>query len=201
MKKLSLLIVASLLTSAAVAQEATFGLKGGLNLSTFSASVNAESTSSRAGLNIGLYFKAPIGGNAFFRTELYYSAQGQISDWGGGDKTTAKLDYINVPFMIEVGNKVSFQGGLQPAILISAREEGTLNGSGYDEDMKDLFRSADLSLVLGIGFAPSDQFNAGLRYNLGLLDTFKADEDANISGLDFPDIKNRVFHIYVGFAF
>jgi hypothetical protein len=177
-----------------------FGFKAGLNASIFSASINSES-SFKSGFHFGIYVKTPITYRFFFRPELYYSNQGQKDNYqmpSSGTsvgKTTTTLQYINIPLLFEQGRKVSFQFGPQIGILAGSREKGTFNNQNVDEDLASVMKGADLSLVLGMGVAPGKHFNFGFRYNYGLTDIYKADNDAGVT--DFPDIKNRVLHFYV----
>lgn len=202
MKKTLLSLSLLWLITAANSQDTTtvFGLKAGINYSIFSASVNSDA-SFKTGFHIGGFIRTPISRNAFFRPEIYYSRQGQKDDLGSGDETTTTVNYVNVPFLFEIGRKVSFQFGPQMGLLVSAREKGTIGSEDIDDDLKSVMRTVDVSAVLGIGFNPSQNFHLGVRYNIGLTDIYKGDEDANIPGLDFPDIKNRVFHFYVGYSF
>jgi len=91
---------------------ASFGLKGGINLSMFSASINSESRA-KPGLAVGMYLKKQIGPKFYFRPELYYSNQGQKDNYvypTGGPSigtTTTNMHYLNVPLLFELGNKMS----------------------------------------------------------------------------------------------
>src|SRR5690348_1660593 len=99
------LLAVSLLVSCffSVAQDnpASFGLKAGLNLPIFSASVNSEA-SFKPGLHVGGYMRQPISANFFFRPEVYFSSQGQKDDYQLGNGTSVgttetTTNYINVP--------------------------------------------------------------------------------------------------------
>ena len=181
-----------------------FGLKSGVNVSIFSASVNSES-SFRTGFHIGVYVKSHMSNNWYFRPELYYSGQGQKDDWQtppngpSVGNTTTTVNYLNVPLLFETGKKVSFQFGPQIGIFLSGTEQGTINNQKVDGDLKEEFKPIDLSLVLGLSVNPTENFNFGLRLNNGLTDIYTADPD--YPGIEYPPIKNRVFHFYVGFSF
>jgi hypothetical protein len=199
MKKIVFYLVFVCYTVVSSAQsDVRFGLKGGFNLAMLSSAINSESKF-KAGSHFGVYLKAPINEKMSFRPEVYYSRQGVKSEFSATDKTTTYLNYITVPLLFEAGNKVAMQFGPQVGFLMSATEEGTIDGLKVDHDIKELFRKADFSLALGVGLNPSEHFNFGLRYTIGLSDIFKADEDNNATG--FPDIKNRVFHFYLAYSF
>ncbi len=194
------------LLSTARAQEkkkTEFGIKAGLNLAIFSASVNSES-SYKPGLNAGFYVKTQLSNVFYFRPELYYSSQGEkdnYTDYSGKShgSTTTSLNYINVPVLFEVGKKVTFQFGPQIGFLVSGKEEGTIDNKPVDDDLSSVFKSVDISGVLGIGVAPIEHFNFGARFNIGLSNNYSP--GSLPPGVDFPAIKNQVFHFYIAYGF
>jgi len=180
-----------------------FGLKTGLNVSFFSASINSE-PSVKAGFHIGVYSRTAISDKMYFRPELYFSSQGQKDEWitppNGPSlgSTTTTVNYLNVPLLFETNNKVSFQFGPQVGLLLSGREVGTINQQKVDDDLKESMKAADLSLVLGLGVNASEHLNLGVRFNIGVTPIF--DEPQGAPG-DFPKIQNRVLHLVAGFSF
>ncbi len=179
----------------------SFGIKAGLNLSILSASINSES-SFKTGLHAGVFCRTKISEKLFFRPEVIFSSQGQKDDYqdspGGPSvgKTTTTINYINIPLLLEAGNKVSVQVGVQTGILLSSKEEGEINGVKVNEDLDGVMLNPDISLVFGLGFRPVEHFDIGARLNYGITKIF---DDTDLSG--FPAIKNRVFQFYVGYAF
>lgn len=200
---LAVLVLTGLITMHTTAQEKkpSFGVKAGLNLSIFSASINSES-SWLPGFHIGCYLQQPLSEKIFFRPELYYSIQGQKDEYiqppNGPSlgKTTTKLSYLNVPLLFEFGNKVSFQAGPQLGILLSATESGTILNQQIDDDLKEIMKGIDFSLAVGTGIRLGEDVSLGARLNLGLSELFDDSGDG-----DFPSIKNRVFHFYLGYRF
>ncbi|SHG95533.1 Outer membrane protein beta-barrel domain-containing protein [Chryseolinea serpens] len=184
-----------------------FGIKGGVNVSSLSASINSESRA-KPGLALGFYVKVPMSLGGFFRPELYYSNQGQkdnyVFPYGHGGpsigSTTTSLHYINVPLLLEFGRKVSFQVGPQVGILLKGTEKGTVASVKVDDDLKDVMTKADVALVAGVGFSPGAHFNCGARYNYGISNIYKPADDGN-SNNDLPTVQNRVFHFYVAYSF
>jgi hypothetical protein len=180
-----------------------FGIKGGINVSTFSASVNSDAKS-RVGMNLGFYIKSAMTYRFFFRPELYYSGQGQKDNYiiptGGASfgSTTTSMHYINMPLLFEQGRKVSFQIGPQFGLLVKSSEKGTVSNHNVDDDLKDVMTKADFGIVLGMGISPG-KFNFGVRYNIGITDIYIGDRDSSID--DYPNIANRVFHFYVATSF
>lgn len=197
-----LLTAFSLVVTVCQAQETKtkFGLKSGFNVAVFSASINSES-SSRIGFHLGAYARVPISEKFFFRPEMYYSGQGQKDDYQtppngpSVGSTTTRVNYLNVPLLFEAGRKVNFQFGPQVGFLLSAREEGTIDGESIDDDLKSIMKSVDFSFALGLGLNAGEHTNFGIRYNAGLTTIF--DKPSS----DFPDVKNQVFHFFVGYSF
>lgn len=180
-----------------------FGIKAGMNMSILSASINSDSKF-KSGLNIGFYLKAPMGRNAFFRPEMFYSVQGQKDNYTystGADagKTTTTLSYLNIPLLLEFGKTITFQTGMQVGVLLSAGEKGRIGTEPVDDDLKKFMSKVDMSFVVGMGANLTPRFNLGARYNLGLSDIFKNAYEP-YPGLEFPSVKNRVFHFFVGYS-
>lgn len=209
MKKTLYLAGLLLVASVAMAQEqstASFGLKTGLNLSIFSASVNSE-PAFRPAIHLGFYGKVPMKNKFYFRPELYYSGQGQKTDYvipSSGQSvgsTTTSLNYLNIALLSGTGGKFSFEFGPQVGFLLSSREKGTIDGEEIDDDLKDVMRPIDLSLVLGLAVRAGETVDLGVRLNYGINDIYKADDEINMSGFDYPAIKNRVIQFFIGYTF
>lgn len=178
-----------------------FGIKAGLNTSIFSASVNSES-SYKAGFHVGGYMKSSLSEKVFFRPEVFFSGQGQKDEYltppngSSVGSTTTTVNYLNVPLLLEFGKKFSLLAGPQVGFLLSAKEEGEIDGEVINDDLKGLMKGTDFSFCIGFGFSTGKHVNLGARLNYGLSEIF--DE----SGSDgFPSIKNRTFHFYLGYSF
>jgi hypothetical protein len=203
MKRILLIFfsVVIFVTTSAQEKKTSFGIKTGINMAIFSASINSEA-SWLTGFHFGGYMKTSLSEKIAFRPELYYSSQGQKDEYiqppNGPSigETTTKANYINVPLLFEFGNKVSFQAGPQLGFLLSATEKGTVQGQDVDDDLKDIMKGTDFSLVLGSGVQLGNNFNLGVRLNLGLSEVFDGSGENG-----FPSIKNRVFHFYIGYTF
>jgi hypothetical protein len=185
--------------------KAVFGIKGGVNVSRFSTSINSESRA-KAGLALGIYVKKQIDPKIFFRWELYYSNQGQkdnyLYPYGGPSigRTTTSMHYVNTPFLLEFGRNVSFQTGAQVGLLIVGKEKGTIESVKVNNNLKDVMTTADMSLVIGVGISPGEHFNGGIRINYGVTNIYNPETDSS-SGVDVPEIHNRTLHCYVAYSF
>ncbi len=123
----------------------------------------------------------------------------------GGASLSEKLTYLQIPILA----KVMFQtpGVVKPSIyagptlgfLLSAKE--SLEGTGqYDAegDVKDLYQSNDIGLILGFGVdvgAGGGAVTFDGRYELGLSKIMKG------GGGITPDIKNSQVRFLVGYSF
>ena len=184
--------------------KAAFGFKGGINLSTLSASINSE-TRAKPGLTVGMYLKKQIGPKFFFRPELYYSNQGQeqnyLYPYGGPSigRTKTDLHYLNVPLLFELGRKLSLQFGAQVGVMVAGTEKGTIASVKIDEKLNDVMTPVDFALVVGLGYSAGDHFNCGARLNYGVTNIYKPDDDSGT--IEIPDVHNRVFHFYIAWSF
>lgn len=149
----------------ATAQHANIGIKGGLNVFTIHSNDNS-SYDTRKGIHLGLLAHIHLTRQMAFQPELVYSGQGAkytIADI----TTTVKLDYINVPLLLQYmfDNGFRIQAGPQIGFLASAKSEaGNIN-----TDVKNSFKSVDFGLGLGIGYVhPPSGFGVDARYTLGL---------------------------------
>ena len=113
-----------------------------------------------------------------------YSMQGCKVDIAG-HKSTAKLDYINIPILanVYVVKGLAVKLGVQPAFNVNSEFKiGDVEG---DVDAK----SFDFSIPVGASYEYKN-FVVDARYNLGLTKV-----------ADHSDSKNSVFQITLGYKF
>lgn len=199
MKKLVVLSLFSLFaTTAAMAQtELSYGIKGGLNFSSFSGNgFEAYDDNGRTSFHIGALVEIPVTERFAIQPEVLYSGQGyDILQRDGADDLEYQIDYINVPVMAKfyVLEGLYAEAGPQIGFLANSQIDGDPDdtNSGEVNLNDDQFNDIDFSLGVGLGY----KFNFGLfanaRYNFGLTDVY----DANI------DAKNAVFAVSVGYMF
>jgi Outer membrane protein beta-barrel domain len=185
--------------------KAVFGIKGGVNISTFSASINSE-TQAKPGMALGIYIRKQISPKLYFRPEMYYSNQGQkdnyLYPYGGPSigSTTTSMHYLNIPLLFELGNKVSFQFGGQLGVLLAGTEKGTVASVEIDQKLDDVMSAVDFALVAGVGITFGRNINGGVRVNYGITNILNPEQDAN-SNIELPNVHNRVLQFYVGYSF
>lgn len=208
MKKNILVLAAVLMFGLSNAQEAKFGLKGGLNISNFTGDTEGADLQSRIGYNIGAFVAIKFSEKFTLQPEVLYSAQGvNFENFGaeveGLGYYTAdiklKTAYINVPVMFKyyAAEKFSIEAGPQIGFLTSAKTETKLNGFSQtvEQDMKDSFETIDFGLNFGAGYDFTEHFSAGARYNLGLSNIAKTEQG------DDTKLHNSVFSLSIGYKF
>lgn len=196
-----LLFLCCALSLSAIAQNPRFGIKGGPNFSMFSAAINST-PALKPGFNLGMYARHQFTEKLHLRPEVYFSSQGQKDNYEtasgqslGSTKTT--INAINVPILLEAGSKVTFQIGPQFGLLLSGTEKGTVDRQSVNDDLKEIMKPIDFSLILGVGFNANENLNFGLRYNFGLTSNF---DSSKFMISDFPTVANRVIHLYIGYS-
>ncbi len=195
MKKIILSMAFLIGLGMANAQDVKFGVKGGLNIANISnMQIEDVKLDSRMAYHLGVMAEVKLNNQFAIQPELLYSLQGASKEVEGTTATIA-LDYINIPVMAKyfVIDGLSLEVGPQLGILITG--ESTIKGEEVDEsgDIKKYVKSVDFGLNFGAGYTYNN-FNLGLRYNLGLTDIRKGDEIKKT-------LKNGVFQLSVGYFF
>ena len=181
MKKLSFLILICLFATLGVnAQGVGLGIKAGANFA--NVDLGDVETDNKTGYHFGAFVDLGLNDNISIQPELLFSSQGTSSD----DFGDIDFTYLTIPVLLKLkfANIVNVHAGPQFGILSSAKDDD-------GDDIKESFKSADISLDLGAGVELPAGLVAGLRYNLGLND-INDNESVNV------EAKNRVMQIYVG---
>ena len=187
---LTALVTCSSLGAQGNSERLSFGLIGGLNLST----INGDFTQlaeNRAGFSVGGFLRKPISGVLDFQIEGQYSVKGTKFS-GLGATATLNLSYFEIPVLLRASAKSNdsfhpfVEGGgavgLNSSCSFSAGVgsfSGSLSCSGSGASVK----SFDAGLVGGAGIEIPVGTNAvgiGVRYTFGLVSVF-----------DQGSIKNR----------
>lgn len=199
MKK-SVLVIAMLIMSTTFisAQEYVyFGVKGGVNFSSFSGDgyESFEDPKERTAYHLGLLAEIPLGERFSIQPEVLYSAQGyDIASLDDADDIEFQLDYINVPILAKfyLFNRFSIEAGPQIGFLVNEEVDFNPGDDGGDVNLDDdQFKSVDFGVGLGASYKISNFFISG-RYNLGLSDIY--DQEG-------VDAKNSVIQAGVGIMF
>jgi len=185
----SMAIAAFLIPGIASAQHFNLGVKGGLNLYNVK-SDNNSSNDMKAGVHLGLLGHIHLADQLAFQPELVFSMQGTKFTVAGAE-TKLKLDYINIPLLIQYmfDNGFRLQAGPQVGFLAAAKAGVNDN----DTDVKNNYKSVDFGLGLGIGYVhPPSGFGIDVRYNLGL---GNINENTNVKSTN-NGIQLGVFYLF-----
>lgn len=189
MKNVFVALVAIAITTGAMAQgRTTFGLKAGVNIATLKLSSDAN-LDPRVGLYAGGLAHIHVSPNFAIQPEVVYSAQG-FRDINGSD-VKWKLDYVNIPVMVQYmfDNGFRLETGPQLGLLASAKAESGTTETSLKNDIK----GTDVSWGFGLGYLTHSQVGISARYNLGL---------SNINERNNNDpVKNRVFQLGLFYQF
>jgi hypothetical protein len=181
------------IASAANAQEVRFGLKAGVNYSTFTGG-DFEDIENKIGLQAGVLANFGLSDLISIQPEVLYSQKGTQSKDDSDDKY--KLNYVDVPVLVKVNaGGLFFEGGPQVGFLASAKATDGTN----DVDVKDIFNTVDFGYAVGLGYQADSGPMIGLRYNGGINKVTKSVDTP--FGTFESDARNSAFQLYVGYTF
>lgn len=189
MKKIFLLM-AGIAVFSAVNAQVKFGPKAGLNLANLTGDV--EGTKMKAGFNLGGFAKFPIAESFSIQPELVFSTQGtKVKEEYEGLSYTSKmnLSYLNLPVLIQYNDASGFfaETGPQFGFLLSAKAKA----EGEKMDIKDSFKSIDLSWAIGAGYLTKSNIGFNARFNLGLSSIADSEGDEDVK------VRNSVIQVGV----
>jgi Outer membrane protein beta-barrel domain len=146
------------------AQGVRLGVKGGLNVS----KVYADDQRAVAGYHAGVFAQRHIYKKIALQTELLVSAKGIVVAPLLTEKSTYKLNYMDLPVLlvVKLASSVEIHAGGYASYLLSVSRSTSdnLRFSGTD---KEDFNKIDLGLIAGMGF-DTGKIQFGVRYNFGL---------------------------------
>lgn len=197
------------------AQDIKFGAKGGVNIASVTGEI--ESAGSKIGFHIGGMAEIPISTDFFVQPELLFSSQGYTVDNG-----TGVLNYINLPVIGKyfITEELSIEAGPQIGYLLSAtikvdnvdngggntdvpspntatktvsnKSSSSVSNNAVEQDIKEFFKSTDISFGIGAGYKLQNGINLSARYNFGI---------SNISADSSENVKNSLFMVSIGYFF
>lgn len=190
------LIAACLLFTATLThgQDVAFGPKAGLNLTTLNIKDPEASYESKTGFHAGLFLRGKFDRVAIQPELLLYTQKGDLKSSIFGTAQES-FTYISVPLMIKLYPiaGLNLQAGPQFGFLIDGeRKYNGVLGSG-SEDIKEYYKSSDISISAGAGYDFGFGLSFDARYNIGVKDINNA--------ADGEAVKSRVFLISLGWNF
>lgn len=191
MKKIILAAIAVMAFGFTNAQETRFGVKGGLNITSFSGG-NYYDAKSLVGFQVGGFAEIKIIERLSIQPEVLFSTQGAKQEVGMTD-FDIKTNYINVPVLAKfyITKQFTVEAGPQIGFLVSAKSEG--------DDVKDSFKSVDTGFNFGAGYNFTENVSVGLRYTVGLSNIADYDVDNAEQYYDSP--KNSVLALTLAYKF
>lgn len=194
MKK-SILIFTVVLLSISVNSQVGFGVKAGLNNSTWGGDgADLAGKKSNTGFNLGVVASVPICPNFVFQPEIMYSgSEGMEFRPTTTTETNYNLNYINVPLLVKYKHS-GFYGEAGPyfGFLMSAKVKTKNSTTTTETDIKDSFDGTDMGVALGTGYVMNSGLGIGIRYNMGL---------QNIVDGTSPEYKNRFWQLNLIYMF
>ena len=172
----------------------SFGVKGGVNLSTINGSI--ESPDSRTSFHAGVFAEFPVAEIFSLQVEALYSGQGAQLEFEGtdGDKAELQLDYINVPVLAKfyLFKGFSLEAGPQFSFLINDEIDSNPNSNDGDAStpFSDNLKTFEFGMAGGVTFQTDLGLFATARYIQGITDI-----------ADDINVQNSVFQIGLGYKF
>ena len=175
MKKISLFVLGFIMAASSFAQApAKFGLKAGVSIATLRQ--NDVSYDSRIGLHVGGLAHIHLARQWAIQPEVLYSQEGAELD-----DVKLKLDYINIPLMLQYmfDNGFRIEAGPQLGLMVNSKAE---DNDGAEDDLDNVFKSTNVGLGFGVNYLSYSGFGLGGRYNLGLSDISESNSSKVKSG-------------------
>ena len=195
MKRFFLLVAVFTMSVSVAFSQASFGLKGGLNLATLTQ--NEGDAKMKPSIYVGGFMEYRFGTLMAISPELYYSRQGFHAD-EEGVKMNFRTNYLNLPVLakIYVADGLSIDLGPQVGFMLNSKLWAKSGGQTVTLDIPNEFvdvemNSVDVSFAMGLTYNIGNIFVQG-RYNLGLTDVVKDDS--------IPS-KNSVLQLGMGVRF
>ena len=180
-------------------RKAEFGVKAGLNFSTFN-DAETFNPDSQTGLHLGLFGRYLWSERLSGKVEVMYSSLGARSDeFYIFDDYSIHLNYLQliVTGEFEVANGFRLELGPYLGVLLGAQQsfgglDITREGVEADSDKTNF---VDVGFVAGANYTFNSGFNLGLRYQQGFADALGSDFFKSASG------SNSVVQVSVGQTF
>ena len=190
-RKISLLLLATTLTTLSFAQGFHAGIKGGANVDKIAGKSFEEEF--RHGYNLGAFAEINFNKKWGIQPEVLWNQTNtrtssdfnEIYPHGVSDVQNVKLNYLSIPILLTYRpiKPLSLMAGPQVGILMDQDRTLLQNGG-------DAFKRGDFSMVAGAQLNIA-AFKVGARYQVGL---------NNINDIDNQDKwKSQGFQAYVGF--
>lgn len=210
MKKTLLLMALFAVLSASAQEKWSFGPKAGINIADINLTIpgNDDVVGSKTGLLVGAFAEfRPIKWFAA-SADVLYSRQGAKSTYEADNMPDVvhdfdyRLQYLNIPILANfyLSRGLALKAGIQPGFLLSAEFRHRPDGeSWHEDDIKDLMKSVEITLPVGISYTLDCGLILDVRYNIPL--TSIATDITDHLGRNSKKMTNRVFSLTLGWKF
>nr|WP_315028283.1 porin family protein [uncultured Chryseobacterium sp.] len=185
----------------------TFGVKGGMNVSSLSNGADLSDSKSKIGFNAGVFANIPVASNFSVQPEVIYNDLGskvtrEYSALGNTYRSeySRNLGYVAVPVMFQYNATPEFflEAGPEFGFLVSAKDKfknstNNNNNTQIATLNKDDFQTFNFGIGIGAGYYFLPNLGITARYTAGLTDIYK-----NNSG---DAVKNNVFQVGLAYKF
>ena len=211
MKKLLFMFVLAVSTAfAAQAQTASFGIRGGANLSNLSGNLRDENRfNNKVGFHAGVTLNFGIV-NDFLSIQPEKGFKNEKSEFSLLGQTyrregKANYNYLDLPVLLRVkAGPLYFEGGPQASYLLRVNNKtktyinNELQNTDVDKHSKEGLNKFELGYAAGVGLTSSNNaISFGVRYNGSFRDF--VNKDINFEG-DLTNARHSVIMLTVGFA-
>ena len=201
---LLLLSAVYLLPGSAVAQEQRF--KAGIILGVNASQINGDDIAGfdKLGLRGGLRGIILLGERSDLTVDLLFSERGSASELVPNNQSLRRIvrtRYVEVPVLFNYRDWLSPKGHYQVHIaggLSYGRLFDTfVDAFGVIEEEQVNFSNNDLSLVVGVGYAPSPKLEFAVRYNRSVIPLYNNDKYLTSAGI--PRFKYMLWGYFLSF--
>lgn len=179
------------LSTFATAQDATFGVKGGVNFSNIVGNdkEDIDDENILTSFQVGVFTQVGLSETFYIQPELLYSRKGAELDLGAFGDTRLNLDYLELPIMfrVQILETINLEAGPYAAYLLNSKITNDNLEDSFNIDT-DNFRKLDYGFALGAGF-DLEVLEIGARYSYGLTSI--------IENSDFIDGRNSTLSAYI----
>lgn len=196
----------------------TFGIKGGVNISTISYTYDNgwmySDQKAKIGFNAGVFANIPISGKFSVQPEILYNGLGAKVEYSMTfdpgpmtrleGKETLSLHYLSVPVMFQynVIPDLYVEAGPEFGFLLGGRSKGdwtdttdniTTTTSYSNKISNSIFNKFNFGIGIGAGYYFTQNLAATARFTAGLTDIYKSGNSNTV--------RNNAFQIGLAYTF
>jgi hypothetical protein len=173
--------------------QAAFGLKGGVNLTSLKLDDPDASYDSRTGFHAGIFMRGRVDKVGIQPEVLLFTQRGEGTFSLG--RVEESFTYLSIPVILKfypIGG-LNIQAGPQFGFLLDGERKYESAFGSIKEDIKDSYKSSDVSISVGGGYDFGFGLGLDVRYNIGVKDI-----NDEVNG---DPAKSRIFLISLGWNF